>query len=130
MPNNVAKAFFRPGGDITIIADANLTGKRFARFTTGGTGMQPTGNTAQSGGRAAGVIAHDVSEGNEVHLRVAGVVPVVAGEDLSANTDVSVGSQGRAVAATSGGEDSDASVVVGTVTADAAEGSDAPILLK
>lgn len=123
MPANVAHAYFRPGHDITLKADAALTGKTFAKFT-GGSGTQPTGTTADAGDRPAGVVAHDVDSGGVVHVRVGGIVPVTAGGEITAGGDVSVGTDGQAVATPTDG------VVIGIAVTTAASGDDVAVLLK
>lgn len=129
MPANVAHAYFRPGHDITLQADAALTGKTFAKFT-GGTGTQPTGTTAEAGDRPAGVVAHDVDAGGFVHLRVGGIVPVTAGDSLTAGGDVYVGADGKAVSTATGGAEGTEGVVIGIAVTNASAGDDAAILLK
>ncbi|MDZ5076743.1 capsid cement protein [Nesterenkonia sp. HG001] len=124
MPANTVAPFFKPGQDITGHATEDITGKRFVTAAPGGRGTLPHIAPAAAGDPVLGVAGHDVEDGDNVHVHVAGVVTVTAADDITAGTEVSVGADGQ-VAPTSEG-----AVVVGYAVANAATGADAPILLK
>lgn len=123
MPKNVALPYFKAGQDVTGSATVALTGKRFVAIAAGGRPGAPAIGAAVAGAKPFGVLGHDVAKDGHVHVLRGGIVPVTAGADLTAGTEVEVGADGKAVAKTSG-------IAVGTVIANAATGADAAIALS
>ncbi|MFG1785686.1 capsid cement protein [Rhodococcus oryzae] len=115
---------YNPGRDITAVATAAVTAKRFLRIT----GNRSDGNIAvahaTAGGRIAGVAAADADADALVpiargHSRV---VKVTAGAAITAFAEVEVGADGKAIPATTGN-------AVGYAVTAAASGADAQISL-
>lgn len=138
MPANECIPYFKPGQNPTgKVVTAAVIGKRFVKFVTGGTAVQPNITPATAGGAAAGVAAHDQAVGGYVQINSNGIVPITAGGAIVAGDLISVGANGTAVKATPdvftvGTPDTftPGTVVVGQAIADAANGADAPIQLN
>jgi predicted RecA/RadA family phage recombinase len=105
------------GQDVTAIATATVTGKRFVGITTSGSVPNPRVGPALAGSRAFGVASKDAPAGRPVAVIRVGIVPVTAGADLAAGQAVQVDEDAAAAPATTG-------VIVGRAVFDAAEGAD------
>lgn len=124
MPKNAAIPFFKGGKDVTGTVTAAVTGKRFVSVVPGGRGNAPSiAPLTAAGSRAFGVAGHDMATDGHVHVLREGIVPVTAGADLTAGTDVEASADGTAVPHADG-------IRVGTCTANAALGADAAIALS
>jgi len=123
MPKNTAIPFFQ-AGPFTGTPTADVTGKRFVKYAPGGKGGAPKIAPATAKLAVAGVAAHDQVTGVGVSVETDGVVPVTAGEALTAGDKVAAGTDGVAMKAVAG------DVVVGTATVEAAINTDAPIRLS
>lgn len=124
MSANAAIPYFKPGTDVTVHATEALTGKTFVRVVSTGRGTLPDATPATAGGRALGVVGHDIAADGHVHVNVGGIIPVTAGADITANDPIAVGEGGTAVPAEA------EALVVGYAVASAATGADAAVLLK
>lgn len=122
MPQNATVPFFKPGQDPTGYPTAPVLCKTLVGSVDGGRGGLTYIATAPAGGPALGVPGHDADEGQEVHVHVGGIVPILAAADIVAGTQVEVGAAGRIVPRTTG-------VAVGYATASGASGSAVPVKL-
>ena len=122
MPTNVTVPFFKPGQDITGRLTATLSGKTFVAAVPGGRGSQPYIGLPAAGAAVFGVLGYDGVDGQFIHVNVAGVVPVTAGADVTAGTQVQTNALGQAVPHTTG-------VAVGYALANAASGNAVPVKL-
>lgn len=121
---NISKAVFEPGRDLTVIAVGAIRGKTFLNLAAGATNRsEPKAQTASVGGASVGVAAYDAAEGQRTGLKVQGVYPVTAGADIAGGQDVAVGENGYAVPA------ADTALIVGRATFGAAEGADVDVFL-
>lgn len=124
MPKNAAIPFFKAGKDVTgEVASAPVTGMRFVAVVPGGRPGAPKIDPAAAAARPFGVAGHDMAVGGHVHVLREGIVPVIAGADLTAGTEVEVGENATAVPHTTG-------TSVGQCTANAATGEPAAIALS
>lgn len=124
MPSNVCVPHFKHGVDVTgTVTGAPVVGKTFVEFADGGRPGAPTIKTAAAGSYPAGVVAHDQVVGGYVHFLAGGIVPVVAGEDLTFNTRVQIGADGKVVPLTTG-------IQVGVTTVNAIAGADVAVRLS
>lgn len=105
--------YFKPGQDVTSVPTANVIGARFVTLQAGGTENVPKIAHSAAGDLAFGVVARDADEGEEVLVHTGGIVPITAGESLTAGAKVAAGADGKAVAA------ADAAGALGLVIADA-----------
>ena len=122
MATNQCVPFFKPGQDVSGYYPAPAGGKRFVSTATGGRGSQPYTQIAPAAGPVFGVSSQDAVAGDTHLVFVGGIVPVIAGANLSPNTQVEVGADGTAVPLTTG-------VAVGYVVAGATTGNAAAIKL-
>lgn len=116
---------YNPGRDLTAVTSAAVTAKRFVAISGN---RNSDGNLtvahATAGGRVAGVAADSAASGALVPI-VRGkdrVVKVTAGAALTAFAEVEVGTDGKAIPATTG-------VKVGYAVTAAANNTDAHISL-
>lgn len=123
MPKNTAIPYFT-AGPVTGIPTVAVVGKHFVSYVPGGKGNAPKVAPAAAGAVVAGVAGHDAAIAEPVTFETDGVIPVVAGEALTAGDKVAAGAAGVAVKA------ADEAVIVGTCTAEAAIGKDAAIRLS
>lgn len=100
---NECQPLFRPGNDITAVATAAVTGKRFVDIsaTRGSDGLCRVGPPA-AGAAAFGVAAYDALTGERLGVLRAGVLPVTAGGSITAGAEVQVTATGSVVALSSG----------------------------
>lgn len=122
MPTNQAVPFFKPGHDVTGYLTAPLSGKRLVATTTGSRGSQPYIAYPKDGGPVFGVLAYDGVAGDTITVFVGGVVPIIAGADVTAGTQVQAKADGTIVPLTDG-------VPVGYVVAAATTGKSAAVKL-
>lgn len=116
---------FLPGDDHTAVCNADVVGARFVSIHPGVNavdGLAQIRNTAAAA-RAYGVAAQDQVAGQTVGLFRAGVLEVEAGAALAHGQGVEAGAGGTAVVLAAG-------VRLGTVVADAANGTKALIALE
>lgn len=125
MPQNVTVPFFKPGQDVTgyVADDAGVNGRHFVAPVAGGRGGQPHIGPAGAGVSPLGVAGHDQLQGQYVHVNVGGIVPVIAGADVTAGQSVEVGAGGTAVPLASG-------VRVGLAVGNAPAGTAVPVKLS
>lgn len=114
---------YEPGRDVTAQASGNVTAKRFVAISAD---RVAAGNLsvahAAPAGRVFGVAKHDASTGQLIGVARGGVVKVTAGGNITAFAEVEVGSDGKAVAKSSG-------AAVGFVVTGASSGGDAQVAL-
>ena len=106
---NESIPLFRPGQDVSAVASANVTGKRFVLLTGGllpltSAKSLPTAAHATAAGPIAGVSSYDAPSGSRFAIqRGRGLVAVVtAGGNFAALSEVEVGTNGQAVAKSAG----------------------------
>lgn len=111
---NECVPYYEPGGHITGLAKAAVTGKRFLMISTGDTAWNPNGlkataapnvipvTPAGAGAQVIGVAQKDVPDETLVTVICAPgiVIPVTSGEAVTHGTLVMSDATGRAVAAT------------------------------
>ena len=115
---------------VTAIANAaGIVGKRFVKYVAGSSMSLLRVELAGAGDTPAGVAAHDVEQGEALHLITHDHIPVTAGEDLAVGDLVAVGADGKAVKAAAATEDGPAQRPVGIVAVAGASGADAGIFL-
>ena len=122
MATNQCYPFFKPGQDVSGYYSAPAGGKRFVSTETGGRGSQPHTKIATAAGPVFGVSSQDAVAGDTHVVFVGGIVPVIAGDNLTPDTQVEVGADGTAVPHTTG-------VAVGYVVAGATTGNAAAVKL-
>lgn len=117
--------FKEPGADVTGQASAAVTGCRFLAITGN---LQADGSLtvahATAAGRICGVSKYDAAQGKKVGI-IRGskmVVPVTAGANITAGSEVEVGTNGQAITKASG-------VAVGYVETAATSGQPARVVL-
>lgn len=98
---------YRPGADLTAVASADVTGKRFVDITgpvNAKNGTLMTAAPATAAGKALGVAARDAVSGARfpIILGPGHVVPVTAGGAVTAGDEVEAGTDGKAVKLASG----------------------------
>lgn len=100
---------YRPGGDVTCVATAAVTGKTFVDLSTAPSPALASGGnlrvtTATAAGNSFGVAAYDAASGARVPVirNKGAVVPVTAGGTIAAGAEVEVGATGRAVTIAAG----------------------------
>lgn len=108
--------YFKPGQDVTAVADSDVTGARFVALKAGGTYNVPRVAHSAAGERAFGVSARDAKEGEEFLVHTGGIVPITAGAALTAPAQIGADAEGKAVPVAEGGP------VLGLLIADAANG--------
>lgn len=125
MPANECIPFYRPGADLTAVADTAVTGKRFVDIA----GDAPADAAlliehATAAGDKIGVAAHDIAAGEYGHVISAPgeVVPVTATGAIAAGAEVEVGANGTAATLAAG-------VAVGRCLTGALDAADAKIKL-
>lgn len=124
-PNQVFE-FFSDSDAVTCEAAAAITGKTFVKLTTGGKDQVPRVVTCGAGERPYGVAGWDVASGAKVTVIRKGILTVTVGAALTAAAAVSVGADGKAVAAAVDGT----TPIVGDVHADTALNADAAVALS
>jgi hypothetical protein len=103
---NEAVPLFRPGGDLTCLTTATVTGKTFVNVSAtrdATTGLIKVA-TATGAAAALGVARADAASGTRVVV-LSGpglIVPVTAGGAVTAGAEVEVGTGGKAVTLASG----------------------------
>ena len=100
MPNNICTPKFEDKSDVTCRASADVIGKRFVKLTANATDGNPKVGPCTAGARAFGVAGYDAPSGSTLPVKRQGIVPVKAGANLSAGTEVTSDSTGQAVAYT------------------------------
>lgn len=115
--------YFKPGQDVTCVPTAKVVGARFVTLQTGGAPSVPHVKHSAAGDRSFGVVARDAEKDEEVLVHTGGIVPITAGEALTAGSEVSAGADGKAVATAADAK------VLGLVIADAADAELASIHL-
>lgn len=128
MATNPAVPFWDEGNTITCHAGGAITGKRFVTISGPRTDDNPT-VTHQAGAannRTLGVSARDAAQGDKfsVYSSPGLVMPVTAGEAITAGDEVYSAADGRAVKTQPAG-----AIAAGTALDDAAVGVDCPIKL-
>jgi hypothetical protein len=97
---------FRPGGDLTGLATAAITGKRLVQVSAtrdATTGLLKVAH-ATAAGRALGVAVKDTASGDRLSI-VSGpgvIAPVTAGGTIAFGAEVEVGTSGQVVTLASG----------------------------
>ena len=119
---NESRPLFRPGAEVTGLAAAGVTGKRFLTATGRGLDGGIKVATATQGDKAFGVAAYDAGSGATVPVLRGGIVPVTAGGAISAGDQIEVGTDGKAVKLASG-------VAVGQAIETATSGADVFVAL-
>lgn len=122
MPTNVCTPFFKPGHNVTGYPTAAIAGKTCVGAVDGGRGGLPSVATAPAGAPILGVAGKDAAVAEELHINVGGIVPVLAAADITAGTQVEVGTGGRIIPHATG-------VAVGYATASGANGTAVPVKL-
>jgi hypothetical protein len=114
---------YEPGRDITAVASAAVTGKRFVAISGNRTAAGSLSVAhAAAAGRVLGVAAHDAAIGQLVRVCRGGVVKVTAEGAIAAHAAVQVGANGQALTLAAG-------IAVGYCLTAAAAGADAEIAL-
>lgn len=116
--------YFKPGQAITATPVKPVVGGTFVKISAGGVYNNPNIETAATGAHVFGVAARDADKDDNVLVYTAGVVPVTAGEGLTAGDLVTVGADGKA------GKASDRATAFGQVLADAKQDEPASVLLS
>lgn len=101
---NEAKPLFRPGQDVTALTTADVIGKRFVGVSAtrdATTGLVKVAH-ATAAGKAFGVAGYDIASGKFGTIHRGGILFVTAGGAITAGAQVEVGSDGKAVALSSG----------------------------
>lgn len=99
---------YEPGGDLTCVTTAAVTGKRFVALSAdtlnATTGALASVAHATAAGLILGVAVRDAASGARVAViaRPGVVVPVAAGGTIAYGAEVEVGSTGKAVTIASG----------------------------
>lgn len=103
MPTNECTPYSETS-DVTFLATAAVTGKRFVAISAARTGEQYRMAHAAAGTKATGVATYDVASG--AYGSIVGtpgrVVPVTAGGAITAGAEVEVGTTGQAITYSSG----------------------------
>lgn len=123
MPDN--NPFFLPAHDLTLRANAAITGRRFVALVAGVNEVEGLAQAAHCGAglKAFAVSARDAAIGADVMGFRDGVVEVTAGAALAHGQGVQSDATGQAIVLAAG-------VRLGTVMADAANGAPAKIALE
>jgi hypothetical protein len=137
MPTNVCTPVFEQSDQITCKAAGTIRGKRFVVV-----GATPTGGmfgteniniveVSVAGSRPLGVARYDGISGDQIDvIRGNEIVPCVAGAAITANTRVTIDSQGRVIPYVAGGTPSVDPFVVGLACEDqATTGNDVVVAL-
>lgn len=135
MAANECIPYFDAGEDVSVRAEAAVTGKRFVKVSDPQDGPANMGlDPAATGGRIVvshcpagekpfGVASYDAAiNGHLYAIRGQKIVPVTAGASITAGQQVEVGTNGQAIPLASG-------VAVGLAVDSAANGTDCPIAL-
>lgn len=123
MPANPCVPFFKPGHNVTGIPDVAVYGKRAVSATAEGRGGQPHIALPTARGPIFGVVGHDAIAGQEVHVHIGGIVPVLSSADVAANQQVEIDALGYVRPLAAGG------VAVGYAVAPGASGTAVPVKL-
>lgn len=147
MAANECIPYFDSGEDISAEAEAAVTGKRFVAISDPQDGPANMGlDTTASGGlircshaaagtRPLGVASYDAGIGERFYVvRGKKVLPVKAGENITAGQEVSVGTDGQAIvhvpqALTGNAESIAGPYAVGVAVDSASSGADVPVAL-
>lgn len=113
---------YSPGRDVTGVATAAVTARRFVAISGDRSGGNVSVATATAAGRIFGVAATDAAQGGLVAVARDGVVKVTASATIAAGAEVEVASGGKAVTHSTG-------VPVGYAITGAAKDADAEIAL-
>jgi hypothetical protein len=101
---NEAKPLFRPGQDVTALTTGAVTGKRFVGVSAtrdATTGLVKVAH-ATAAAKAFGVASADIASGATGLIHRGGILFVTAGGAITAGAQVEVGTDGKAVALSSG----------------------------
>lgn len=113
---------YRPGQDVTAVATADLTARRFIAISGDRSGGNIAVAPAGAGVRVFGVAAEDAATGELVHVARGGVVKVRAAGAIAAGVEVQAAAGGAAATKSTG-------IAVGIAVTGAADGADAEIAL-
>lgn len=113
---------YAPGADVTALASAAVTGRRFVAISGNRSGGNVSVAHATAAGRKFGVSKHDAAAGALVGVARDGVVWVRTAGAIAAFAEVEVGANGQAVTKSAG-------IAVGYALTGAASGVDAEIAL-
>lgn len=107
MASNECTPFYKPGDDLTGHATAAVTGKRFLKIsgnrasgpglTTAVDGSNYSVAPAGAGEASCGVAKYDAASGSKVAVATAGIVPVLAGANITAWAEVMADAAGKAI---------------------------------
>lgn len=125
MYQNIMQDRFKPGTDLTAVANSAIVGKTFTAYAGPLKGGNIVVGPATAGTATAGVAKYDAKAGALVGIArgSARVVTVTAGAGITVGTAVEVGPGGKAIPATTG-------VIVGYAIDDADTDTDALISLS
>lgn len=121
---NDARPLFRPSDEITCLATAAITGKRFVGVSAtrdADSGLVKVG-PATAAVKPFGVSGYDAASGAILPVLREGVVPVTAGGAITAGDEVEAGTDGKAVKSSTG-------VAVGIAIETVTSGSDVFVAL-
>lgn len=111
---------FDPADSVTGYCGGAITGKRFVRITGNAVdGLATIGLGIAGGAKTVGVSHRDAASTAKVGIQKVGIVPVTAGEAITAGDPITSGANGVAMIADSPGD-----VILGRAWADAADAAD------
>lgn len=113
---------YAPGADVTALASAPITARRFVAISGNRNGGNLSAAHATAAGRKFGVSKHDALAGGLVGVARDGAVWVRAAGTIAAFAEVEVGATGQAVTKSAG-------IAVGYALTGATTGTDAEIVL-
>lgn len=128
MPTNICVPFFKPGQNVSGYLTADRGGKTLVASVAGGRGGQPHVGAPAAGGAVLGALGHDGVLGDVVDVNVGGIVPVIAGADITAGQALMANAAGHVVpyaVATAPAFN----VIIGHATAPGANGTAVPVKL-
>jgi hypothetical protein len=118
-----AVPLWQPADTFTGLTNANVTGQTFADAVATPTDGRPVVATCGAGVRGVGVFAFDQVSGIGVTIYREGIIPVIAGANLTTGQEVQSDASGHAIPLASGRP-------MGKCMADTTSGSAAPILMQ
>lgn len=121
---NTVHEFFSSSDAVTATASAPIKGKTFVKLVAGSKEQVPMIATAGAGDRVYGVAGWDVAKDESVTVFRTGILSVTAGASLTVPSAITVGANGKAVAA-NGTTDA----VLGDLHQDVAADADAAVAL-
>ena len=122
MPINDCVPFFKPGQDVTGNLSVSMPAKHCVRSVSGGRGGLTHIGRPGAGEAILGVLGRDGILGENRHVLVGGIVPIVTSADVKAGDQLEVTATGTVIPRTTG-------IAVGYATADAASGGAVPTKL-